>query len=123
MNLKILLVGALGAGLLVGCAAPSRFEWGSYEAGLYTYAKRPDQRAVYRKTLEDAIRRGKATNRVAPGLTAELGYLTLEDGDTPGAVALFEEEMRLFPESRRLMTDVIARATNQSAPAAIEAKS
>jgi hypothetical protein len=49
------------------------------------------------------------TNRVAPGLLAELGYLHLEDGDIPGAIALFEEEKALFPESKKLMNDVIAR--------------
>jgi hypothetical protein len=126
MRLATFAAGLLAIGLLGGCVAPSRFEWGGYEGGLYAYAKKPEQRAAYRRTLEEAIKRGRATNRVAPGLLAELGYLHLEDGDVSGAVSLFEEEMRLFPESRKLMTDVITRATAKPAEAAsipAEAKS
>jgi len=119
-NLSIIL--ALAGGLLTSCAAPSRFEWGNYEAGLYTYAKRPDQKATYRRALEEAIRKGRATNRVAPGLLAELGYLQLEDGNIPGAIALFEEEKVLFPESKNLMNDVISRISAGSTTS-IEKKS
>ena len=115
MKIQSMLGAALLASTLAGCMTPSRFEWGNYEAGLYAYAKSPAQRATYRKTLEDAIKKGRATNRVAPGMLAELVYLHLEDGDIAGAVQLFREEMTQFPESRALMTSVIARAT---APAA-----
>ena len=106
---NLFLALALAGGLLAGCVAPSRFEWGNYEAGLYTYAKRPDQRATYRRALEEAIQKGRASNRVAPGLLAELGYLHLEDGKIPSAIALFEEEKVLFPESKKLMNDVISK--------------
>ncbi|MEH0196875.1 DUF4810 domain-containing protein [Caulobacter sp. CCNWLY153] len=95
---------------LGACATPARFEWGGYEGALYTYVKKPDRRPGYRQTLETAIAKGRQTDRVAPGLLAELGYLYLEDGDTARAVPLFEEEMRRFPEARPFMTNVIERA-------------
>jgi hypothetical protein len=106
---------------LTACATPSRFEWGGYEAALYSYAKKPDLRPQYRVALEKAISRGRATNRLAPGLLAELGYINLEDGDAATAIPLFEEEMRVFPESRPFLTDVLARAKGASQK--IEAKS
>jgi hypothetical protein len=121
MSLRRLLIAApLLAGLLLtsACVTPSRFEWGGYEASLYAYAKHPEQKEQYQAALETAIERGRETNRVAPGLLAELGYLRLEDGDTAQAVALFEEEIRLFPEARPFLTDVINRAKGSSAGAA-----
>jgi hypothetical protein len=108
----------LSSFLLEGCATtPSRFEWGGYESALYTYAKKPDRRADYQKALEVAVARGRTTDRVAPGLLAELGYVYLEDGDLEHAVPLFEEEMQRFPESRTFLTGVVARARAANAPA------
>lgn len=100
--------------LLTACATSSRFEWGNYEGALYSYAKKPELRPQYRTSLEKAIDQGRRTNRIAPGMLAELGYLALEDGDTSAAVALFEEEMRLFPESRSFLEGVTARARGGS---------
>lgn len=107
---------ALGAALLAGCAPPTRFEWGGYQESLYLYAKAPDQRDAYRQSLEAAIDQGKKTNRLAPGLQAELGYLYLEEGDKARAIGLFQDEMTQFPESKPFMTDLINRI--QGVPAA-----
>ena len=66
------------AGLVLGisaCAPTSRFEWGAYENTLYAYSKAPEAREAYRNSLVTALRTGEASNRVAPGLNAELGYL------------------------------------------------
>lgn len=112
---KLAAVGGLVAVTLAACAPTTRFEWGSYEGSLYAYAKRPDQKETFRVALVRAIEKGRQTNRVAPGLNAELGYLYLEDGDTQKAVALFEEEMRLFPESRKFLTSVVTRAKGGNA--------
>lgn len=104
--------------LATACAPTPRFEWGGYEMALYRYHKQPAQREAYRTALRTAIERGRASNRVAPGLYAELGYLSLEDGDTTTAVTMFEEEMRLFPESGPLLRRVIEQIQQPSAPAA-----
>ena len=94
----------LAAGLLVvGCGTPPRFEWGQYENRLYAYYRNPDNRPEYRSALENAIDRGEATGRVAPGLNAELGFLYLEDGNQEEAVRHFEREVTLFPESQRFL--------------------
>jgi len=104
---------AVGACALIlgmtACATPPRFEWGNYEQALYHYSKSADARPEYQQALETAIARGRASNRLAPGLQAELGYLKLRTGDTAGAVTLFQAEAESFPESRPFMTHVITR--------------
>jgi hypothetical protein len=91
------------------CAPATRFEWGNYEGALYAYAKKPEARPQYRAALESAIQKGRQTQRIAPGLQAELGYVLLEDGDKAGARAQFEGEMRDFPESKAFLQGVVDR--------------
>jgi hypothetical protein len=105
---RVLLV-VIGACALVGCATAPRFEWGNYERSLYMYAKHPEAREAYRKTLVVAIQKGEQSKRLAPGLYAELGYLSLEDGNQTEAVSDFKKEMAAFPESRPFLGGVIER--------------
>jgi hypothetical protein len=105
--------------VISACATTSRFEWGNYEGALYSYAKKPDLRPQYRAALQKAIEHGRKTNRLAPGLLAELGYLSLEEGDTAAALHLFEEEMKTFPESRPFLEGVAARAKGVSSKAEV----
>jgi hypothetical protein len=116
MAKKLTIVAVLGAcALASGCVTLPPYEWGGYESSLYAYAKHPEQRPQYKAALEQAVSRGRQSNRVAPGLLAELGYLYLEDGDAAHAIPLFEEEMKLFPESRSFLNGVIARAGGDAA--------
>jgi hypothetical protein len=117
---KPVFVGAIAL-FLSACATPSRFEWGGYEGALYAYAKTPEARETYRKSLQDAIEAGERTERVAPGMYAELGYLFVEDDNNADAIASFQKEMALFPESRPFLSSVVQRlsgsaATNAGAP-------
>ncbi|WP_370650350.1 DUF4810 domain-containing protein [Brevundimonas sp.] len=104
---RLLLIGAVLA--VSACAPASRFEWGTYENTLYAYSKTPEAKEAYRNSLIAALRNGEASNRVAPGLNAELGYLYMEEGRTAEAIQYFEAEKRLFPESQRFMDGVITR--------------
>ena len=94
---------------LVGCATPDRFEWGSYDNALYAYSKHPDRLPVFETALQAAISKGRADGRLAPGLQAELGYLYLGQGKRAEAIELFKAEMADFPESRTLLTKIIAQ--------------
>jgi hypothetical protein len=94
---------------LIGCAPQSRFEWGAYEPSLYAYYKNPADKAQYEAELTKAIALGRRSGRVAPGLCAELGYMRLEDGNSPEAIVDFNEEMQLFPESRPFLSGVVQR--------------
>jgi hypothetical protein len=93
--------------VLSACAPATRFEWGGYEQALYAYAQNPENRSVYRTSLEQAIERGERRDAVAPGMYAELGYLDLEDGQGERAIQNFRRERALFPESAVFMDRVI----------------
>ncbi|WP_417484211.1 DUF4810 domain-containing protein [Maricaulis salignorans] len=95
---------AVTALAVTACAVPSRFEWGGYEQGLYDYYRNPENSDNYIRTLERAIERGDATDRTAPGLNAELGYIHLGRGDTQLAETYFRREMELFPESAAFLS-------------------
>jgi hypothetical protein len=120
MNLKNhclkLLCGSALVLLTSACASGERFEWGNYDLALYQYSKSPEKLADYELALTRAIAQGKATNRLAPGLLAELGYLKLEKGETSQAVALFREEATQFPASAAFLNGTIARLTNELKP-------
>jgi hypothetical protein len=106
---------------LAGCAAPTRFEWGDYDNALYRYTKQPDAKPGFELALDGAIKAGRATNRLAPGLLAELGYLKLEEGKVAEAIEFFRQEMTAFPQSKVAMERVIARLTPpQPMPAPVE---
>lgn len=111
-----LAIGAMALAI-AGCASPSRFEWGDYENSLYAFSKAPEARENYRKSLQTAIARGEETQRLAPGLYAELGYLFLEDNNNADAIASFQKEMAAFPESRTFLGSVVARLTGSPAQA------
>lgn len=111
--LKPIIACACALGL-VACATPSRFEWGNYENTLYAYSKSPQAREDYRKSLQVAIENGEKTQRLAPGMYAELGYLFLEDNNKAEAVSSFQKEMEAFPESRAFLTPVVARVNGGS---------
>ncbi|WP_417482534.1 DUF4810 domain-containing protein [Maricaulis sp.] len=97
---------------VTACAVPSRFEWGGYEQGLYDYYRNPENSENYIRTLERAIERGDATDRTAPGLNAELGYIHLGRGDFQLAETYFRREMELFPESEAFLSRFIGASAS-----------
>lgn len=96
---------------VTACAAPSRFEWGGYEQGLYNYYRNPETSENYVRILERAIERGDATDRTAPGLNAELGFIHLDRGDAGIAETYFQREIELFPESEAFLSRFIGTQT------------
>ncbi len=96
-----------------GCATAPRFEWGNYDQELYAYSKRPERGPQFEAALVKAIAQGRKTNRLAPGLQAELGYLYLADGKSDAAIVQFEAEMRDFPESRSFLTKIVAEGARK----------
>ena len=112
--LRLMIAGACALSL-VACAMPSRFEWGDYENSLYAYSKAPGARESYRKALMVAIQQGEKTNRLAPGMYAELGYLFLEDDNKAEAISSFQKEMTAFPESRAFLKAVVDRVSGSAA--------
>ncbi|MEH6490226.1 DUF4810 domain-containing protein [Hyphomonas oceanitis] len=110
-----MMTGALALGL-AACATPPRFEYGAYEPTLYAFYKKPEMREKFETALEAAIEKGEASDRLAPGLYAELGYLRLDQGDQAAAIQLFEKEASAFPESAYFMNGVVNRLKGIETP-------
>ncbi len=85
---------------VTACVPASRFEWGAYDQQLFRYHQDAENRDDYIRALERTIERGESTNRVAPGMYAELGYLMWEEGRYEESDSMFTREIQLFPESR-----------------------
>lgn len=99
--------------VLTGCAAPSYYHWGTFEQGLHErYVKENHTQAdVY--LLETIGEAEQKKLRVPPGAYADYGFLLFKRGDRDGAIAYFEKERRLFPESSLFMTKLIERIQQQ----------
>lgn len=106
--LKVICISAFVL-LTTACVPAERFSWGNYDMALYQYSKSPERLAAYEAALVQAISSGKATNRLAPGLIAELGYIKLEKGLTNEAIVLFREEAQQFPSSAPFLNGIITR--------------
>lgn len=112
---KTLLLPLLAAMLATGCATQDRslYQWGSYENQVYAmYAdggKTSPQDQIAK--LEADLEKARAANKaLPPGFQAHLGYLYFQTGRLDQAVAAFETEKLLFPESRPYMDRLIAQA-------------
>lgn len=112
--MKIRLLMLMAAILATGCASQNTlYQWGSYENQIYAmYAdngKTSPQDQIGK--LESDLERARAANKsLPPGFQAHLGYLYYQTGSLDKAVAAFETEKLLFPESRPYMDRLIAQA-------------
>lgn len=105
--------------VLTGCGTTheSMYAWGSYETQIYNLysqtGKTPteDQLASLERDREVARARHRP---LPPGHHAHLGYLYFSLGRVDQAIAAFESEKTLYPESRRYMDRLIDRAKNKS---------
>jgi len=102
---------AAGVALLLGACAsssPGLYQWGSYDADLYSTYKNPNQVIALRKNLEAHVAAMESSRRrVAPGLYAELGTLHLQANDLDKAILYYSHERAFWPESNGLMTAMI----------------
>ena len=100
---------------LAGCAGPSLYYWGDLESGLHNRYVTQDQAQADVYLLE-TIRTAEQQNlRVPPGAYADYGFILFKRGDREGAIAYFEKEKLLFPESSAFMTKLIDRVKQKDA--------
>lgn len=94
---------------LAGCAPQGLYYWGDYESSLYErYVENDKQNteAYLRSTFTEAE---TAHRKVPPGVCADYGFLLYRRGDKAGAIAYFDKEKALYPESQALMDKLIER--------------
>ncbi|SHL84227.1 hypothetical protein SAMN05216428_10755 [Nitrosospira sp. Nsp11] len=111
----LVLVVAMG---LTGCGAPSIYHWGRFEDGLhdrYVSQNHPQADAYLLETITKAEQENL---RIPPGAYADYGFLLFKRGDREGAIAYFEKEKRIFPESDAFMTKLIERIKQKESDSA-----
>ena len=105
---------------MVGCASPSLYQWGGYEARLYAGYKDQTKMEELKVGLETHIAEmDKSRQKVAPGLFAELGTLCLQSGDATKARLMYARERDAWPESKGLM-DALIKSLDRKEPARAE---
>lgn len=101
-SLMALLMGAM---FVTGCASGPKplYQWERYQPQVYEYFKgqSPEQQITL---LEEDQEKIKSTgSRVPPGVHAHLGLLYAQAGHDSKAIAEFQAEKALFPESAAYM--------------------
>jgi len=114
-----ILVIALG---LAGCGTPSTYHWGKFENGLHDRYVKEDHAQADVYLLETIGAAERQNLRVPPGAYADYGFLLFKRGDQKGAIAYFEKEKLLFPESSAFMTKLIERIKQKEVEAAEKAQ-
>lgn len=103
------LVAVLLLAALLSACVTRKYDWDGYDAKLYRYYKDPSTAEVFRTTTEAHLKDLEGKNlRPAPGLYAELGTLYLERGDVKTAAFYYAKERDAWPESRHLMSTLLA---------------
>lgn len=108
---------------LGGCATQRGvYDWGGYPRSWSAYYLEENTDAGRQAVEQTVVRLQQQgdTARVPPGLYADWGFVLYLRGDTERAVAAFEREAQLFPESAALMQRLVARV-RQRAPGPPEA--
>ena len=101
--------------VLTACAnQQGLYQWGSYEDQVYAMYSSPGKSSPDEQIakLEADGEKARAQGRTPPpGHYAHLGYLYFQTGKLDQAVASFETEKVLFPESRPYMDRLIGRVS------------
>ncbi len=105
---------ALLAGLIVGCAGGGGeiYYWGRYEESIYDMYLQPGNQSLTDEILrleEQIDKAGASGQPLPPGFHAHLAFLYSQDGDYNAALAHFQLEKELFPESAGFIDGIVER--------------
>lgn len=102
-----LLVAAVAAGALFGCAsAPATlYQWDTYQKNVYQFLKHEDANPDEQlRLMRDQSEKSRlAGTRLPPGFRAHLGMLYLQLGQDGEAKQQLQAEKEAFPESAHYM--------------------
>ncbi len=103
------LLAALSA--LTGCAGPKQlYSWNDYQPQVYAHLKNDGKSSPEEQILEleAGIQKAAAKGaQVPPGYHAHLGLLYLNTGRTDQALAAWNQEKALYPESTKYIDFLI----------------
>jgi len=112
---NIILIGAAAMMFaLSGCSSKEPlYNYGDYSEEYYNYKKNmsPETQLELQKAIEQAIEDADdgSSDRVAPGMYANLGYIYLKTGNTKMAKQNFIKEKTLYPEATHFMDRLIQK--------------
>ena len=119
VNKRSMNLAGLIAGLIVlttGCANNSSlYYWDNYEPMIYKMYNKPGEATPQIQIDHLSVDIQQAENNgkpIPPGLYAHLGMMYAAVGNMSDAMASFEQEKALFPESAVLIDGMMSRATN-----------
>ena len=96
---------------LAGCAGPKPlYSWNGYQPQVYAHLKNDGKSSAEEQIieLEKGIQQAAATGtQVPPGYHAHLGLLYLNTSRTDQALAAWQQEKSLFPESAKYIEFLI----------------
>jgi hypothetical protein len=96
--------------VLAGCVTPTVYTWKEYDNKLYNYYQNPTDPESFIKDLREIISEGEKSNKVPPGLYAELGYALYAQGSYQESITYFQKESEKWIESKVLMAKMIDNA-------------
>jgi hypothetical protein len=112
MRIRI-LISLVGALVIGGCAQPQLYNYNNYSENYYEYKKDMSEESTLKlqSCIEQAIEESdkSRSGRVPPGMHANLGYLYLKGGSPKQAIANFEKEKSVYPESAHFMDRIISK--------------
>lgn len=110
-----LLVAVSAVFLLTACSGQPKplYNYEDYSDSYYGAKKNMTEESalVLQKSIEKAIENASesSSGRVAPGMYANLGYIHLKGGKSKEAIANFEKEKSIYPESAHFMDRMIKK--------------
>ena len=108
---KSQLLVALGICIMLsGCVTPTIYTWKGYDDRLYKYYQNATEPETFIGDLREVISEGEISNKVPPGLYAELGYALYAQGSYQESIMYFQKESEKWIESKALMAKMIDNA-------------
>ena len=105
---------ALAAAILVlaGCSSvsPAGYYWGSHSQTYYAYIAAPSEATLNAHIAElerIVVQSEERSLKVPPGILAELGFFKSKASADTDAIAYYQREMELYPESSAFLQRVI----------------
>ena len=112
--MKLVLTLLIFTAFLSGCkSTPPMYMYENYSESFYALKKESghESDAQWQSSLESIVKKSNAKAvRVPPGIYANLGYIQLKSSNYPKAIAFFEQEKSIYPESSRFMENLIKKA-------------
>lgn len=102
--------------IVTGCHSTSnrpQYYWGEYEQLIYDSYNKPGAATPalqIQKITRDIEKAKMHHQKIPPGLYAHLGMMYAAQGNKSLAIAAFNEEKKLFPESSILIDGMIQRS-------------